>query len=253
MVKLDDPKVEAGVALISFSNPLGPFVGGAYIIARALTDKDDTPDSASISEQDAEIYITQQFGATCDIICKNVMSGTHISLNTDDIGGDVEINQTCSTNATCIISNNSDMIADINYAAKNSSNAKGGSGAFSKQPTSLSYGRQGSKEHLKQISNEECNITSYQQMSDVYIQSKDSTIKGSVKINQEGQTVGSCQMGNSLKAAAYATGTIDQESKSEGGEGKKSEKTGMLMWIFFIVLLLTIVYLVSKFIHNKNN
>jgi hypothetical protein len=252
VLKLNDPKVAGGVAFATFAIPVvGPFVGAAYIVARVVTD-DDTPDASTISEQEAEIFITQQFGATCNIECKNVMEKISIMLENTTVGGDVIISQRCSNNGTCVISNNSDMVANVMFAAKNSSNAKEGGDWYSSQPKVSAEGRQGIKEHFKQITNEECSITSYNEMRDISAGAKKSTIGGSILVTQDGSVIGNCQMGNSLKAAAYASGTIDQKATSEGAEGKKSAKMGMLMWIAFAIAFIAVAFIVGKVVSNRS-
>jgi hypothetical protein len=251
MIDLKNPIV-AAIGVGSIGIPVvGPFITGAYVVALVLTD-DGTPDAANVSEQDAEIFITQQFGATCNIECKNVMENVSEILENVVVDGDVIISQKCSTNATCVISNNSDMVANVMFAAKNSSNAKESEKAFGSQPKVSNEGRQGIKEHLKQITNEECNITSYNEMRNVTAGAKKSTIHGSLLITQDGNVMGDCQMGNSLKAAAYASGTIDQEAKSEGAEGKKSAKMGMLMWIAFAVAFIAVAFIAGKYLAYKS-
>ena len=204
--------------------------------------------STSKSEQEAQTYITQQFAGTCEITCNNSASNVSIDVINDVVGGDVGITQTCSTNGACIIGNTSDTVTDVYFAAANSSN----SGiAFPFQwNKSISEGRQNIKQSVREKTKEGCNMSTYNQVDNISILAANSTIGGSVGITQEGSPSGQCQLNNSMSAAAKASGQVENTSTS----GKdKAGSFGMIYWIVFVVVVISIAGFAAKFMSSKSS
>jgi len=217
--------------------------------------------SKSMSEQNAQVYITQQFSGTCNVTCDNVMNNVSIDLINTNVKGNVTVSQSCSSNGTCMIGSNMDSVADVLFTAANSSNASNASnlytGSFLNFDNAESSSRQDIKEAINQTSNETCNISSYNQMNNISIFAANSTIGGSISIDQSGNAQGQCLLNNSMSAAAYASGIAQNQSKS-GKQKKGDKKAGkMLLFTYLIVGLvaIVIVYIIAKTIsgHSKKS
>lgn len=192
--------------------------------------------SESKSDQKGSAYITQQFAGTCEIVCENVIGDIDETIVNSYIGGDLEISQTCSTNGSCVIGSNSDVVSDIAFVAKNSSNSDG-------KGESLAEGRQQIKQQIRQSSNEKCNITSYNQTGNISILAANSYIGGNVRVEQKGSSSGQCQLDNSLTAAAIASGQVDNDAKTKKD---KAAKYSMITWIAIAVVVLVVAGMMAK-------
>ena len=80
--------------------------------------------SKAISEQAADVFLTQQFSGTCNVTCQNAMKNVSVVAIDSTIGGSIELDQSCSTNASCLIGSSMDATSDVLFKATNSSNAK---------------------------------------------------------------------------------------------------------------------------------
>lgn len=214
------------------------------------------------STQTAEVYITQQFSGTCQVTCQNTMSNVSISIIDSTVGGNIEVTQSCATNASCLIGSSMDASADVLFKAASSSNAKNTAELpWYTQPinadTSVTNSRQSIKESISQTTNESCQISSYNQMNNISIFAANSTIGGDISVSQNASTQGQCQLNNSMQAAAYASGQA--QNKSMSGKDKKGEKlgdkSGKLAIISFLVIgivVFVIVSIVGKVISGKS-
>lgn len=208
--------------------------------------------STNISEQDAEAYIAQQFSSSCDITCQNLMSGVNIDLINSNVGGGIELTQTCTTNANCVSNNSMDATSDITFKGLQSSNAKQAWSVWSGNPFSfeiaVNESRQSMKESLLQNSNQRCNVSSLNQMNDISIYAQNSNIGGAIKLSQSGDvSSGSCQMGNIMSAAAKATG-ISKQTASSGKDKKAQSGIGTVAIIIIIIAVIVVIFIVSKVI-----
>ena len=197
--------------------------------------------STARSEQEGKAYITQQFAGTCEIICDNQIGNLTIDIVNTYVAGDIAVTQTCSTNGACVIGSSSDAVSDIRFAANNSSNAE--PAGILQYTEATSEGRQNIKQSLRQTSNESCKVASYNQIDDVSIFAANSTIGGSIRVDQTGKAVGQCQLDNSLSAAAFASGQIDNQAKS-GKE--KAGKFSMITWVVILIIVLVVAGMMAK-------
>lgn len=202
--------------------------------------------SNSSSSQTANSYISQQFSGTCDVSCQNVMEGVSVTLIGSNIGGNVGISQTCSTNAQCIIGSTLDSISDIQFTTANSSNAQNGNsiipsaGSFS---YSNSDSRQAINQSINQSSNEQCNVSSTNTMNNISIFAQNSNVGGNISLDQSASTQGSCQLSNGMSAAAAASGISTNTAKSG-----KDKKSGVSIYAIIggIVVLLIVIFGIGK-------
>ncbi|MDB4769469.1 hypothetical protein OAG24_00740 [bacterium] len=213
----------------------------------------DVSSAKTSSEQEAELYIAQQFSGNCDVTCQNIISGANIDLINTVVGGDVSITQSCSADGNCLVSNVSDAIADTVFKAHNSSNAHqaAGFGLFSWKDAEAKSSQK-IRESITQTSNMECKISSLNQMNDVSIYAANSNIGGNVGIAQTGETTGGCVLQNNMSAAAYATGIAQNVAKSgKDKKGGKSKVFQTIMYIIIILVVVVVVVIISKLITTE--
>lgn len=208
--------------------------------------------SKNISEQTANVNIMQQFSGTCDVVCQNTMSDVSVSIIDSTIGGSVNLNQTCSTNASCLIGSTMNAVADAMFKDSNTANAKNTSEMpwFAESintDTAENISRQTIREAINQSSNEHCNVGSYNQMNNISIFAANSTIGGNISISQNASTSGQCRLTNSMRAAATATGqTINKATSGKDKKGEKfGNKTGKLTLITYLVIGIVVIVIVS--------
>jgi len=211
--------------------------------------------STVYSGQDAELYLTQQFSGSCNVQCSNLMSGVSIDLINTTVTGGIRISQSCSTNAQCLISSNMDATADVILKAKNAGSAEATSilaGQIGGSHVDVES-RQSIKESLVQQSNQECNISSVNQMNDVSIYAENSSISGGIEIDQTGNVEGSCSLNASFHEAASALGESDntgmagkKANKKMGGEQKKGTKLTYLTYIVALIVIGVVVSSIAK-------
>lgn len=217
--------------------------------------------SKSVSEQQAEVYLTQQFSGNCDITCQNTINNVVIDVINSTVGGSIILKQACATNASCMIGSSSDAVADVLFKARNSSNARNAWSAWSLDPfnsdTADSESRQNIMESINQATNETCKISSYNQMDNITIFVADSTIGGNIELSQNASTQGQCKMTNAMTAAAYATGIAQNTAQS--GKNKKGEKLGtksrimrMITFGIIAIAVLISVIVVAKIITGSS-
>ena len=207
--------------------------------------------SSSVSEQSAQAYLAQAFSGSCDITCNNIASDVNIDIINSIIGGSINLTQSCSVNADCVISGSSDATSDIVFKATNSSNAKNAANIFSGDVFNFdqasSYSRQDIKQKIVQSTSEKCKMASLNQLSDLTILAANSAIGGSINVGQTGSTSGQCQLSNNLSAAASASAMASNTAQS--GKDKKGSKlggSGTIIVIVGVIALLFVVYIVMK-------
>ena len=211
--------------------------------------------SKSVSEQSANTYLTQQFSGTCNVTCQNVASNISIDLINTTLLGGISLTQTCSTDATCLSSSAMDATADVLFKAVNSANAKNAWSGWSLNPFSFDSSEADSimsiKNSINQSTSETCNISSYNQMNNISIFAANSTIGGDISITQNASTQGQCQLNNSMTAAAYASGSAQNQAtsgKDKKGQkfGNKSGKMTAFTYIIIGIVVIVIVMMVGR-------
>lgn len=210
--------------------------------------------SKAESEQSANTYMAQQFSGTCNVTCQNALNNVVVDIIGSTIGGSIKLDQSCSTNASCLIDSTSNATSDVMFKATNSSNASSAWSIWSGNPFSFemaeSLSRQDIKQTINQTSSEACNISSYNQMDNITIFVANSTIGGDISISQNASTQGQCKLKNSMSAAAYASGTAQNVAKS--GKDKKGDKASLFTYIVIGIVVVVIVGIVAKVITGQS-
>lgn len=199
--------------------------------------------SSIYSEQNAELYLTQQFSGVCNVTCQNAMDNINIDIINTTIGGDVKLDQTCATNASCLIGSTTNAQADVLFKANNSTNASD-SGILKDDDANISS-IQNIRENINQSTEEDCDISSYNQMNNISIFAANSTIGGDMSISQNASTQGQCQLNNNLSASALASGL--QKNTATSGKDKISQKKSYFFRIVIILAILVVLLILSFF------
>ena len=176
------------------------------------------------STQNAVADLTQQYSGTCDISCNNDMSNVDITIIRSKFG-DITLDQVCSANGSCLMSNNTNSVSDVLFKAGNSSTASDPlifSWADPGIQTDISKSKnvQNIQQTITNAVDQSCKVTSTNQINNVNIFAEDS-YGGNIQIAQSGEVGGQCQMENYMSAAAYATGTANNCSAAGKFSGKK--------------------------------
>lgn len=207
--------------------------------------------STSSSEQSAQAFIAQQFSGSCNITCTNIAQGINIDLINTVVGGSLELTQSCSVDASCMISGTSDATSDVLFKATNSTNAKNAGNVFSGDLFNFDFASSSSRQNIKQrivqSTSQTCKMASLNQLDNISILAVNSQIGGNIAIGQTGSTSGQCQLQNNLSAAASATAMASNTATS--GKDKKGSKkggSGVIFGIFAVIGLGIVTYIVAK-------
>lgn len=215
--------------------------------------------STSTSVQTADVDISQQFAGTCNMSCSQIMSGVDVKIKDSDVQGGINFTQTCSVDANCIINSSMDAASDVLFKTGLESNAKSGNSGIGllkgfslfDYTSATSTARQAIKQSLSQANNQECNVSSDQQITDVSVSVENSTIGGGINFNQSSSVQAKCALSNSMSAAAQAAGFATVKSQSGGGkiENKKASKFSGKSFLFYFGIfaaIIIIIMIVSK-------
>lgn len=204
--------------------------------------------------QEASAFITQQFAGTCDVQCVNKMSDIDVTLVNTDLKGGITFNQTCSSNPNCIIGSSLAATADILFKAANSANAANAKPliGFNFDSTKIKNVTD-IRENISQNTNQQCNISSVNEMSDISILAVNSTIGGGINLDQQGNASGNCQLTSSTNAAAVASGDVTNTARSGKGSNKnKSGKLATITNIAIIAAVVFVIYIIGKVISGNS-
>ncbi len=211
--------------------------------------------SKAVSEQNADVQLTQIYKGTCDITCQNIEENISVDLINTVIGGGIIFNQSCSANGNCIFGSTMDATSDVFFKATNSSNAKNAWSGWSLDPFNIdiaeSKSRQNIKESITQSVTETCKISSYNQMNNISIFSANSQIGGGIEFNQSGNATGKCVLDNTMTAAAYATGMATNTATSGKDKKKKGDKSSIFriaVYIIIAIVVLIVAVIIGKLI-----
>lgn len=218
--------------------------------------------SSNVSEQSASANLTQQYSGTCQISCVNEIDNVNVDIINSTVEGDVSITQTCSANGQCLFNNNMDATSDIMFKAANSTNAlDAGSwlaGLFNAD-ISENESIQNMQQTITQAIDQQCNVTSTNQMNNVDIFAANSYIGGNISIGQYGSANGNCQLNSTMSAADYATGTIDNCATSgkkiakKCSMGKNMNLTQIIIYIIVAVVIFVVIIIISKLFGYYSN
>jgi len=181
----------------------------------------------------------------------NDVSMTFINSNVNG----VSLKQTCASNVNCIIGSSQNATADVLFKAANSANAASASKWFSLNFDKTKINSvQDIRENISQSTNQQCNVSSINEMNDVSILAVNSNIGGDgIALDQQGSASGNCQLTNNTTAAAIASGDINNEGKS--GKGANKDKTGKMKTITNIAIIagiVFIIYIIAKVISGHS-
>lgn len=210
----------------------------------------------NFSQQNANANLAQQYSGSCSVECNNKISDVDISFINSNIGGNLEISQTCSANGQCMFNNTMDAVSDVLYKASNSANAGNAAGLIPNfnQDDAQNYSYQKIQQSVNQYISQKCNVSSANSMDNVQIFAANSNIGGNVVIGQQGEATGNCQLDSSMTASAYASGTIDNcamtgkkvgMKKCSAGKGGMSIASIVGVVVAFIVVIMVIM-MISK-------
>ena len=212
--------------------------------------------------QDASQTINQQYSGTCNIQCQNVDQNTNITCVNCNIGGNVEVDQTCAANGNCIFNTNQQATADVMFKA-NAVAANTPQAIWDKFgitfDTSQNISRQNIVENINQSVSQTCAVSSVNQLDNTNIFLANSNVGGSILINQTGNTQGSCALNSMMSANAYATGAVDDcsatgKKASKTCSGKGGKKIGStLVWIVVAIAVVVVLFIIAKVLGNRRS
>lgn len=201
------------------------------------------------NSQEAQTYLTQQFSSTCDVSCQDVATDISEKFVRTKITGGVNITQTCSSDASCITSSSSDGVVDTEFKGQNSANTTPG-GFLDFESTNMDNA-QTIRSTINQQTNEDCEISSYSEISDVTIQAYGSDISGGVNISQDSSASGECQMENIMSFSGKTLGISNNNISS--GKNKKAYLFQALTYIGIAFAVIFGIYLISSVFSGKKN
>ncbi len=209
--------------------------------------------------EEASSFITQQFSGTCDVTCQNNIDGVSVTLIGSNVGGNVQLAQTCSSNPSCMIGSNIGATADTMLKAVNSANAKNAAGwipSLNIDKTKINS-LMDIRQNISQATNQTCNIGSYNEMSDISILAVNSNIGGNIGLYQGGSASGSCSLSGSLSAATAASGQTTnsgQSGKDKLGQkkGSKSGKMSMMSYVLIGIVVIVVIVIIGRMISGSS-
>jgi hypothetical protein len=198
--------------------------------------------ASSSSYQYADAQIAQSYQGTCDINCENSMNNVDITFINSNVGNNVNVTQSCAVNGQCLFNNTMDSTADVIFKASNSANAAAAILQLPSFDSSSTFSLQSIQENINESTSQTCDVSSINQMNNLNFFAANTDISGSVNIGQSGVTNGNCQLNDSMRASAYASGTIDNcAAAGKAAKGKCSLGKGSSSITYFLIILLIIV------------
>lgn len=215
--------------------------------------------SSNTSVQTSNANLSQVYSGSCDINCSNTMDDVNITFINSNVGGDVDLTQTCSVNGQCLMDASQGSYAQTQFKAGNSAAASsaGGwlSGLFNIDITNNTSYQQMNQNIMNSI-NEECKVTSLNEMNNINVFAENSNIGGSVVISQSGTSNGDCSLQAEMTASALASGSVNNCSQSgkkakKSCSGKGSSIGDYIIYFFIGVFVLMVATALGKAFSNK--
>lgn len=212
-------------------------------------------DAISKSTQVANANISNQYAGSCDITCNNTMDNVSIALINSQVGGDVDVTQSCSVNGQCMFDTTQNATTDVIFKAANSANAASAIGTLSRD---YSYNKsyQEINQNVQNSISQECNLQSSNDMDNVTIFAANSQIGGSVVVDQSGNVTGGCTLQAAMTANALASGTANncaaagkKAIKACGGKGGFSIMQ-LLLYLAAAIVIFIVVMIVMRLIRG---
>jgi hypothetical protein len=208
----------------------------------------------SSSTQVGNQNLSSTFIGSCSVTCDNTMNNVGINNIGSNIAGDVGIYQTCSANGQCVISNSMSSAADLMFKAANAAQSDFFAQPFQRNAT-MSY--QEINQNIQQYASTSCNVSSSNDMNNVFIYSVNSQIGGSETIGQSGQSVGTCVLNSTMNANATASGMADncassgKSSKKKVCKGKGGGIGSYILYFIVGIIAFTVVMMIIKFLRGN--
>lgn len=212
--------------------------------------------STSNSTQDAIQNISQSFSGECSFNCTNSMNDISVIIKDSNYTGNIDFEQVCSVDGQCQIASAIDATSSILFNASNSASASNSVGILPwpnfDAANASSY--QNMRQNMTQSSNENCNLSSDDNMSNILVFMENTNFKGDIDFRQIGNVAGSCALNNSMDAVANATGDATNNAQS----GKKSKSAVNLLeiggiFILFIIFVVIIVAIIKAIANRKKS
>lgn len=214
------------------------------------------------SVQDSAQTINQQYTGTCNVQCQNINSGSSITCLNCNIGGNVEVEQSCAANGNCLFNTNQQATADTIFKATQVAANTPQSiweklipGIDVSSATTLS--RQNIVEDINESVSQACSISSVNQLENTNVFLANTNVGGNILIDQSGQTQGSCALNSMMSANAYASGTVNNcsatgKKASKTCSGKGGKKIGStIVWFIVGIALVVIFFIIAKVIGSR--
>jgi hypothetical protein len=212
-----------------------------------------TSNATALSVQNGMANLSAVYNGTCDFNCQNSIKDLDITLINTTVGGDIDINQACVIDSTCTFNTSLDLVSDVYFFAKNSTNA--GSPSFInpfESMNSLSESIQTIRQNINQQVSQKCSSDVLNSIQDVNIFAQNSNIGGNVVISQSGSNTGNCAMNATMTAAAYASGSATN-SASSGKDLKGGGSVAIFVTIALVVVAIAAIYMLSRFWKKKED
>lgn len=182
----------------------------------------------SQSKEIANNNIAQTFSSDCNISCQKVIDGEQVKLKG---GQEFPIEKQCTLNGACMMEATIGALANVEFAAASSSNAKEASkgtiGFPGEDNPSISRSRQELNTTIGQTAVDMCATATVDKISQVEFLTTRRKFAGPVALVQDGTTKPVCVISETLAASALATTTADNTATI--GKNKKGAKGATLL------------------------
>lgn len=203
--------------------------------------------STASSTQEAVQNISQNFQGMCSFNCTNDITDVSVVINGSQFKGNIDFDQACAVDGQCQISSTMDAVASIFFSASNSAGASDAAPLLPWPNADISNtsSYQSMRQSISQSNNEQCNLSSTNNMSNVLVFINNSAFAGDITFSQTGGTSGSCALQNTMDAAANATGEATDNAQS--GKKAKSmsgilESVGVLVAVIIILIIIVTIF-----------
>ncbi len=179
--------------------------------------------------------IAQTFSSDCNFSCRKVIDGEQIKVKGEK---EFQIAKQCTVNGTCLMDATIGALANLEFAASRSSNAKdaskGGIGFPGEDNPAISRSRQELNTTIGQTAVDMCNTDTTDNISKVEFLTTRRIFDGPMILVQDRTTKPSCVLSKALNSSALATITANNAA-TNGKDKKGSKSTTLLIAVVAIV------------------
>ena len=182
--------------------------------------------------------ITSIMNQNCEAVCSNYESGNFVIARNTTIKGDVKIgNQSCSADAFCAMTAESDIINDVimaNQAKVQQDNITDLFNDFAWEfNTGITISKTMNKNNITMVQQSTCLGTSTNTSTGNFIYASNLKVDGGFEaFNQTGKAVANCSMSNLTKVQNF--------NQLRTGAGIGQSNTGMMIFIAMMVMIAAI-------------